>query len=100
MRLMLFFVIPLLLMWKQIQKGELTCLRLHCDRAGGTDFLIPFFSFLPCCYPHSVEFGLLLKGCSLEEKKYVGILYIVPVGRMVVLRGIENTEKSTMSYFR
>lgn len=47
-----------------------------------------------------MEFGLLLKGCSLEEKKYVGILYIVPVGRMVVLRGIENTEKSTMSYFR
>ena len=83
MRLMLLSVIPILLMRTQIQKGELTCLRLHCDRASQPKFLLHFLFFLPCCHPHSKECGLFLKGCNLEEKKYVAIF--VPVGRLMIV---------------
>lgn len=69
MRRMLSFVSPILLTRTHIQKGELTCLRLHCDRASQPGFLLHFLSFLPCCHLRSKEVGLFLKGCNLEEKK-------------------------------
>lgn len=75
MWLVLFFIIPILLMMTQIQKGKWTCLRLHCDRTSQSKVFLHFLFFLPCCLPRCKEFGLFLKEKICRRS--------VPVGRRV-----------------